>query len=78
MIMHFVARKNQVDAMKPGWLEAFGDSDLAKYQEGMVEDFKVRQHWDVACEKHQTAIEKFQYFKGCLREGVPGTSKNAN
>ena len=75
MIMHFVARKNQVDAMKPGWLEAFGDSDLAKYQEAMVEDFKVRQHWDVACEKHQAAIEKFRFFKGCLREGVPGTGR---
>ena len=75
MIMHFVARKNQIDAMKSGWLEAFGDSDLAKYQEGMIEDFKVRQHWDVACEKHQAAIEKFQLFKERLREGVPGTGR---
>lgn len=73
MIIHFVARKNQVDAMKPGWLEAFGDSDLDKYREGMIEDFKVRLHWDVACEKHQDAIGKFQLFKGCMREGVPGT-----
>jgi len=75
MIMHFVARKNQIDAMKSGWLEAFGDNDLAKYQEGMIEDFKVRQHWDVACEKHQAAIEKFQLFKERLREGVPGTGR---
>jgi len=70
MIMHFVARKNQIDAMRPGWLEAFGDSDLDKYKEGLIEDMKVRQHWDVACDKHQDAIGKFQFFKGCLREGA--------
>jgi curved DNA-binding protein CbpA len=74
MIIHFVARKNQVDAMKPGWLEAFGDSDLDKYKEGLMEDFKVRAHWDVACDHHQAAMEKFQVFKRCIKEG-PGIEK---
>ena len=55
---------------RAGWLEAFGDSDLDKYKEGMMEDLKVRAHWDVACEKHQAAIEKFQFFKGCMKDGV--------
>lgn len=78
MIMHFVARKNQVDGMRPGWLEAFGDSDLDKYKDGLIEDMKVRQHWDVACDKHQAAIDKFQFFKGCLREGASGTGRGVN
>lgn len=67
MIMHFVARKNQVDDMRVGWLEAFGDTQLKKYTDGLREDAQVRVHWDVACGKHEDAMAKFQYVKDRIR-----------
>jgi hypothetical protein len=74
IVMHFVARRNQLDGMKNGWLEAFGDSDLDKYREGLREDRKVREWWAVACEKHEAGMDQFQWFKNCMKDGVAATN----
>ncbi|KAI9731639.1 MAG: hypothetical protein M1818_007769 [Claussenomyces sp. TS43310] len=76
MISHFVARKHQVDKMAPGWLEAFGESGYEKYMEGLREDEKIREWWDVACGKHHTAMTEFKWMRDVVKEGVDKAPPN--
>lgn len=78
ILIHFVARKNQVDAMPPGWLEAFGESNYERYMEGLREDEKIRGWWDVACGKHQTAIADFKWLRDVMKGGIDAASANTN
>jgi hypothetical protein len=70
MVNHFIGRQNQVAALPSSWLESFGDGSIEKYKEGLKQDEEVRGWWDVACLKHQHAVEEFQWYKECMREGV--------
>jgi hypothetical protein len=68
MIVHFVARKHQVDEMRVGWLEAKSDEGVDAYQEGCKEDRAVREWWCVAAEKHELNMKDF----AAMRERMKG------
>jgi len=70
MIMHFVARKNQVDQFPNGWMGTIGGKDVARYLEGLTEDEKVREWWDVACQKHRKAMEDFVWAREVFKSGL--------
>lgn len=70
MIMHFVARKNQVDSMKPGWLEAQGNHGVDGYLKGLSEDKKVRAWWGVASEHHERAMEDFCSIRELMKMSI--------
>lgn len=70
MVMHFVARKNQVDQFPSGWMGTIGGKDVAKYLEGVKEDEKVREWWDVACHKHCRAMEDFVWAREVFKSGL--------
>jgi hypothetical protein len=70
MMMHFVARKNQVDQFPNGWMGTIGGKDVARYLEGLTEDEKVREWWDVACQKHRKAIEDFVWAREVFKSGL--------
>lgn len=75
MVTHFNARQSWVDRLADrfngpyGWVGALGDvkdGGFQSYMEALQEDDRVREHWNVACEKHKTAMEKC----GRLRDQV--------
>lgn len=71
MIQHFISRRQQIHTAYPaGWLEAFGDSGVERYIEGIREDAQVREWWSVAASKHEVAMCDFQWIKGVMRDGV--------
>ncbi len=73
MILHFVARKNQVDAYPPGWLEAFGGSNIEKYKIGLKADKHVHEWWNVAMDKHISAVTDFQWVRDVMKDGLTQT-----
>jgi len=73
MIIHFVSRKNQVDAFPPGWLEAFGGSSIEKYKIGLKEDQHIHEWWSVATDKHVSAVTDFQWVRDVMKDGLTQT-----
>ena len=56
MLSHFNERQSSVEkTLKPGWMAARGDS-FEKYLQGVEEDFRVREHWELSWEKHRDCI----------------------
>jgi hypothetical protein len=80
MLNHFGARKAETDALPRGWMNAFGGSEITKYFEGLKEDEKVREWWDVACQKHRKAVEDFIWAKEVFKSGIKvvGSRENMN
>lgn len=70
MVLHFVARKNEVDAFPKGWLGTIGGKDVARYVEGVREDEVVRTWWDTACGRHAKAMEDFVWAREVFKSGV--------
>lgn len=70
MVLHFVARKNEVDAFPKGWLGTLGGKDVMRYVEGVKEDEVVRTWWDAACGRHATALEDFVWAREVFKSGV--------
>ncbi|KAI9851623.1 MAG: hypothetical protein M1838_003217 [Thelocarpon superellum] len=63
MLGHFNDRQRDVkDGMAPDWMGIVGEGEKGgylKYMQGVEEDFRVRQHWDVAWDKHREAMRVF-------------------
>jgi hypothetical protein len=70
MISHFVARKSQVSAFPAGWLEAFGESGVDKYREGLDEDEKVMAWWTTSQDKHRNAMSEFVWMREVMKGGI--------
>ncbi|KAI9677313.1 MAG: hypothetical protein M1829_002656 [Trizodia sp. TS-e1964] len=67
MLAHFNSRQLEVtNNMTPGWLGIMGEGPaggFGKYMKGIEEDFRVRQHWNVAWEKHRATMKEFGHLR---------------
>ena len=57
MLAHFTERQSNVGTLNGDWMSAVGDKGYNQYLQGIEEDFRVRQHWDVSWERHQECIK---------------------
>ncbi|GAB7356473.1 hypothetical protein MBLNU459_g7236t2 [Dothideomycetes sp. NU459] len=67
ILSHFSTRHSNSDALITSGvraLEAVGQSTLSQgfpaYVQGVKEDERVREHWNLGCEKHREAVERFE------------------
>ena len=75
MLRHFNERQTSIETtMKPDWMSAVGEGNdkwgYKKYMQGVEEDFRVREHWDVSWERHRECVKGL----GLMRERVLGSS----
>ncbi|KAL8775580.1 MAG: hypothetical protein Q9209_000076 [Squamulea sp. 1 TL-2023] len=75
ILAHFNERQaSQGSVFKPEWMSAIGEGTekwgYGKYMQGVEEDFQVRQHWDVSCERHRDCMKVL----GTVREKLLGTT----
>lgn len=64
MLSHFNERQSSLEkVLKPGWMSARSDG-FNKYLQGVEEDFRVREHWEVSWEKHRDCLRAL----GTVRE----------
>lgn len=76
MLAHFDAREKQASARLlggSGWLEAIGGDTssslgFASYWKGVQEDEKVRETWNIGCEKHLEAVRQFDELRERVRK----------
>lgn len=81
MLQHFQAREQQVAArMQKGmaWLEATGDpiagGGFGSYARDVKEDERVREIWNMGCERHADAVKEFDDVRERVRRlAVAGT-----
>ncbi|KAI9811505.1 MAG: hypothetical protein M1832_000880 [Thelocarpon impressellum] len=70
MLGHFNDRQREArGGLTAGWMGAVGEGErggFGRYMQGVEEDFRVREHWDVAWERHREAMRAF----GKTREAV--------
>ncbi|KAF2169407.1 hypothetical protein M409DRAFT_65083 [Zasmidium cellare ATCC 36951] len=76
MLAHFDAREKQASARLlggSGWLEAIGGDTstslgFTSYWKGVQEDEKVRETWNIGCEKHMEAVRQFDELRERVRK----------
>ncbi|KAK4503350.1 hypothetical protein PRZ48_004265 [Zasmidium cellare] len=76
MLAHFDAREKQASTRLmggSGWLEAIGGDTssslgFASYWKGVQEDEKVRETWNIGCEKHLEAVRQFDELRERVRK----------
>ncbi|KAI4171586.1 MAG: hypothetical protein LQ343_004178 [Gyalolechia ehrenbergii] len=78
MLNHFTERQASVEVtLKPEWMSAVGEGTenwgYKKYMQGVEEDFRVREHWDVSWERHRECMRTL----GDVRERLLGSSAKA-
>ncbi len=74
MLRHFNERQTSNETtMKPDWMSAIGEGNdkwgYKTYMQGIEEDFRVREHWDVSWERHRECMKGL----GAMRESVLGS-----
>lgn len=58
MLAHFNERQNIAENKLPhDWLGSSGWGGFARYTQGVEEDVRVREHWDVSWEKHRGCMQ---------------------
>jgi len=74
MLQHFQARHHQALAREQkgtGWLEATGDSSVGggfgSYAREVMEDVRVREAWNMGCERQVDAVKEFEEVKEKVR-----------
>ena len=75
MLNHFNDRQLSVEnTLKPEWMSAIGEGTekwgFKAYMQGVEEDFRVREHWNLSWERHRECMKAF----GGARESVLGSS----
>lgn len=75
MLSHFSDRQVLVDnTLRPEWMSAIGEGTekwgFKAYMQGVEEDFRVREHWDVSWEKHRECMKAL----GGVRQRLLGSS----
>lgn len=73
MLAHFTERQSNVGTLDGGWMSSVGDKGYKQYMQGVEEDFRVRQHWDVSWETHRECIRGL----GTVRERMLGAKAAA-
>ena len=73
MLEHFNQRQTSIETtFKPDWMSAVGEGNekwgYTKYMQGVEEDFRVREHWDVSWERHKECMKGL----GVMRDRVLG------
>jgi NAD/NADP transhydrogenase alpha subunit len=70
MLQHFQARHQQATAREQkgmNWLEAAGDSSVGggfgSYAREVMEDVRVREAWNMGCERQVDAVKEFDEVK---------------
>lgn len=75
MVLHFAEREKWCECLNPTWLTAAGERTdkpgFDSYLRALQEDEKVREHWNVACEKHLAALEACAKVREKVSRGVP-------
>ena len=75
MLNHFNDRQASVEkTLKPEWMSAVGEGTekwgFNAYMQGVEEDFRVREHWNVSWERHRECMKAL----GGIRERLLGSS----
>lgn len=75
MLNHFNERQASVGTtLRPEWMSAVGEGTeewgFKAYMQGVEEDFRVREHWDVSWEKHRECMKAL----GGVRNRLLGSS----
>ncbi|KAL8734320.1 MAG: hypothetical protein Q9166_001518 [cf. Caloplaca sp. 2 TL-2023] len=78
ILAHFNERQASVEStLKPEWMSAVGEGTekwgFGKYMQGVEEDFRVREHWDLSWERHRECMRVL----GVVREQLSGSSIRA-
>ncbi|KAL8942807.1 MAG: hypothetical protein Q9211_001236 [Gyalolechia sp. 1 TL-2023] len=78
MLNHFTERQASVQlTLHPEWMSAIGDGTehwgYKQYMQGVEQDFRVREHWDVSWERHRECMRTL----GNVRERLLGSSIKA-
>jgi len=73
MLAHFTERKSNVGTLSGDWMSSVGDNGYKQYMQGVQEDFRVRQHWDVSWERHQECMRGL----GVVRQKMLGAKNGA-
>ena len=67
MLLHFDTRQVHTETkLGENWISAIGEDGYARYVQGIEEDIRVREHWDVSWEKHRTCMKDL----GTIRQKV--------
>ncbi|KAL9599410.1 MAG: hypothetical protein Q9219_003847 [cf. Caloplaca sp. 3 TL-2023] len=77
MLNHFNERQASAEmTLKPEWMSAVGEGTeqwgYKKYMQGVEEDFRVREHWDVSWERHRECMRML----GSVRESLLESSSS--
>lgn len=73
MLAHFTERQSNIGTLSGNWMSSVGDQGYKQYMQGVQEDFRVRQHWDVSWERHQECMRGL----GAVRQKMIGTKIGA-
>lgn len=58
MLAHFTERQSNIGNTLTGdWMSSQGSQGYLQYMQGVEEDFRVREHWDVSWEKHRECMK---------------------
>ncbi|KAI9808441.1 MAG: hypothetical protein M1827_007260 [Pycnora praestabilis] len=79
MLAHFTSRQHQVqNELSPDWiLQSPKGNEYKKYMSWIEEDMRVRQHWDIAWERHREAMKGFGGFReACVKMHIRNDHKN--
>ncbi|KAL8681051.1 MAG: hypothetical protein Q9186_002824 [Xanthomendoza sp. 1 TL-2023] len=75
ILAHFNERQASAEAtLKPDWKAAMEKWGVGKYMQGVEEDFRVREHWDISWERHRECMRVL----GAVREKALGHSLRGN
>ena len=67
MLSHFQTRQQRNETeLGENWIGAIGEDGYARYVQGIEEDIRVREHWNVSCEKHRACMKDM----GAVRQKV--------
>lgn len=73
MLAHFTERQSNVGTLSGDWMSSLGDTGYKQYMQGVQEDFRVRQHWDISWERHQECMRGL----GAVRQKMLGVKNGA-
>ena len=67
MLAHFQTRQQDFEnKLGKNWVSAIGEDGYARYMQGIEEDIRVREHWNISWEKHRACMKEL----GAVRKNV--------
>ncbi|KAI9736637.1 MAG: hypothetical protein M1834_000841 [Cirrosporium novae-zelandiae] len=79
MLNHFAARHQiNIESSKTSdWMRAYSDKEYVRYVQGVEEDVRVREHWNISCNKHRECLKKLGEVRARLL-GMTGNKGSSN